>query len=297
VCERGHRLPHRPGYLDAGVDAADEHTARLFRSFGYEHSVFHRLPPQDELVWQRYFSDVPFGDLGEEVGLDAGCGSGRFARFLATRLAALVALDGSLAVKTAARNLAAFPNVVVLRADLRNPPLADHSFGFVCCIGVLHHLADPEPGFHSLVRMLAPGGYLMIFVYSRPQGPGLRSLVVWAATAMRTVTVHAPRRVLRVACAVMAPFLHAVVVLPGRLGERLGIPALDALPLRMYRRLPLRSLWLSLFDVLSAPLERRFAWSEIRPWFDRAGLVVQSVRDDDGLVILARAPQSASWLS
>ena len=278
------------GYLDALDAPPDKLTARTLTSFGYEHTTFVERQRDQESYWRYLFSGVPLEELEGGIGLDAGCGSGRFSGFLATHLRALVALDGSVAVETAARNLAAFPRAVVTRSDLRVVPFAPGSFDFISCIGVLHHLDYAEDAFRSLIRLLAPGGRILIFVYSRPEPGTLRSLVVGTSSALRRLTVHMPHRVLRAVSAVLAATLYAGVVLPGRLGARFGVRSLSALPLAFYRRLPLKALWLSAFDVLSAPLERRYLWPDIRPWFEDARLTVDSVRDDHGLVVMAHRP-------
>jgi SAM-dependent methyltransferase len=284
----------RGGYLDASVEPSDLNTRRMYESFGYQHITFASLVPQDVLVWERYFSDVPFDRLGSGVGLDAGCGNGRFAAFLAPRLRALVALDGSVAVGAAARNLRSFSNVAVIRGDLRSAPLQPHAFDFICCIGVLHHFTDPEEGLGALAKLLVPGGLLLTFVYSRPSRGTVRSFVIGGTAALRRATVGLPHALTRVISSVIAPILYGALVVPGRAGERLGLPRLARLPLRMYRNMPLRTLRESVFDVLSAPLERRYTWPEIEPWFARAGLLIESAREDDGLVVLARAPSGGA---
>jgi hypothetical protein len=55
-----------------------------------------------------------------------------------------------------------------------------------------------------------------------------------------------------------------------------------------YRGKPLRSLVLDTFDRLSAPVEHRYVWSELAPWFEEAHLSVQAARDEAGWFILAR---------
>ena len=57
-----------------------------------------------------------------------------------------------------------------------------------------------------------------------------------------------------------------------------------------YRDKPFRSLVLDTFDRLSAPVEHRFVWSELAPWFDEAGLVVDAARDESGWFIVAHRP-------
>ena len=169
-------------------------------------------------------------------------------------------------------------------------PFAAESFDFIWCLGVLHHLGDPEAGFEELTRRLAPRGRLLVYVYSRPTQKGVRSLGLTAATLLRRFTVRFPHPMLRALCAPLAGLLYLCVVVPGRLGQLTSIGPLERLPLQTYRGRPLRSLWLDTFDRLSAPLEKRYVWEEIEPWFQKAGLEVEAVREDAGLIVLARRP-------
>lgn len=288
LCVDGHAIASPAGYLDVSSSGPfDPETARTLASFGYEWTKFDAIQPEDELFWKRYFADVPLPELHGKVALDAGCGKGRFSYFTAEHVGALVALDGSAAVHAAARNLAAHANVVVVKSDLRRAPFADESFDFIFCLGVLHHLEDPEAGFRELVRMLAPTGLLLLYVYSRPQRHGARFLGLAAASWLRRITPKLPRPLLRTLSLPIAGLLYVAFVLPGRVGSGMGIRWLSSLPLQTYRGRPLRSLWLDTFDRLSAPVEHRYLWSEISPWFASAGLKVLRVRDEAGLFVLA----------
>ena len=291
ACAAGHELARREGYLDAsGTLPVDRQTGRTFASFGYEWTSFDRVQPEDEAFFAQYFADVHVEELAGRVGLDAGCGKGRFTRLMAPYLHGIVALDGSRAVVAAVRNLQDCENAVVLRADLRAAPLAAESFDFISCLGVLHHLADPRAGFDSLVRLLAPGGMLLVYLYSRPDPGTVRALALGSSAALRKLTVHLPHRVTRALAAPIAAALYATVVLPGHLGAKAGIRRLDGLPLVTYRGRPGRSLWLDTFDRLSAPIEKRYVWDEVRPWYEGSGLAVEAVSERGGLVILARRP-------
>jgi SAM-dependent methyltransferase len=292
-CQNGHEMVQRDGYIDASATPVDARTEQTFASFGYEWTVFDKVQPEDERFFRGYFAEIDLASLRDEVGLDAGCGKGRFSRFMAGHLQAILSLDGSDAVRAAARNLVDVPNACVLRADLRTAPLQEASFGFVSCLGVLHHLTEPEIGFQALVRMLSPGGTLLVYLYSRPSKRGIRSYSLQAAGLIRHLTTHLPHTLLRFASAPIAAALYAVIVVPGSFGERRGNRFLTNLPLAVYRRNPLRALWLDTFDRLSAPIETRYTWDDIRPWFERAELRVQSVSERGGLVIVARKVPTA----
>jgi len=222
------------------------------------------------------------------VGLDAGCGKGRYTRFLAEHLGALAALDGSSAVEAAARNLSGFPSVLVVKSDLRRAPFTPSSFDFVASLGVLHHLDDPRRGFERLLTLLAPSGRILLYLYSRPSTPGPRGAALWAAAMMRKVTVWIPHRFLKVLSTPIAAGLYAGVVLPGHYGERRRIRALADLPMAAYRGKPFRSLVLDTFDRLSAPVEHRYVWDELAPWFEENDMVVEAARDEAGWFVLAR---------
>ncbi len=291
-CPRGHRFPARDGYLDLRGDAApDDTTARTFESFGYEWNTFDDVRDEDSQFAEVYFRDLDMGSLHGQTGLDAGCGKGRYTRFLAPHLEGLVALDGSSAVEAAARNLAPFDNVLVVRADLRAAPVRPGSLDLVVCFGVLHHLEDPRAGFGGLVRWLSPRGRILVYLYSRPARFGARRMALAASAALRSVTVRTPHRLLRLISAPIAVLLYVGVVQLGAAGQRAGVGPLARLPMASYRGKPLRSLVLDTFDRLSAPVEHRYLWEDLAPWFEEEGLVVDAARDEAGWFVLAHRGQ------
>ncbi|HXQ43253.1 MAG TPA: class I SAM-dependent methyltransferase [Acidimicrobiales bacterium] len=291
VCPAGHRYGSPMGYLDVSVEqSTDAITEQTFASFGYEWNTFDGVRAEDSRFAEIYFRDLDLVSLAGKVGMDAGCGKGRFTRFLAPHLDALVALDGSSAVEAAVRNLGQFSNVLVVKSDLRAAPFAPESFDFISCLGVLHHLDDPHAGFRDLIRYLAPGGTVLIYLYSRPAAFGARQAALAASAVVRRLTLRLPHRALKAFSALVAVGLYAGFVAPGRFGERRGIKRLAGLPMDTYRDKPFRSLVLDTFDRLSAPVEHRYVWSELEPWFAEAGLTVDAARDEAGWFVVAHRP-------
>jgi SAM-dependent methyltransferase len=291
VCAGGHRRALSHGYLDCSAPVPlDGTTDRTFASFGYEWNNFDDVRDEDEKFAETYFRDIDLDELEGRVGLDAGCGKGRYTRFLAEHLGALAALDGSSAVEAASRNLAGFPSVLVVKSDLRHAPFAPESFDFIASLGVLHHLDDPRAGFTRLTELLAPGGRILVYLYSRPSTFGLRAAALQMASLVRRLTVRMSLPTLKVVSAPIAFLLYCGVVGPGAYGDRHRVASLSALPMSAYRGKPLRSLVLDTFDRLSAPVEHRYVWKELAPWFRDAGLVVDAARDDTGWFVLAHRP-------
>jgi SAM-dependent methyltransferase len=290
-CENSHRYARRQGVLDFSEAASEDgSTGRTFASFGYEWNAFDGIRAEDDDFAEIYFRDLDLEGLRGKVGLDAGCGKGRFTRILARYLDAEVALDGSSAVEAAARSLSDLDNVTVVQSDLREAPFAPGSFDFISSLGVLHHLDDPFDGFKRLLTYLAPGGQILLMLYSRPAQASVRSAALSAAKAIRTVTVRLPHPVVKALSTPVAGLLYAGVVAPGRWGQQHGASSLAALPMYTYRDKPFRSLVLDTFDRLTAPVEHRYVWSELQQWFDETGVVVDSAREETGWFIVAHRP-------
>jgi SAM-dependent methyltransferase len=97
--------------------------------------------------------------------LDAGCGNGRYTRFLTERAdpdAVVTAFDYSLRMLERARNRLAGRRASHAAADLTRLPYAYASFDAAVCGWVLEHLPDPLPGLRELARVLRPAGKLLL---------------------------------------------------------------------------------------------------------------------------------------
>jgi arsenite methyltransferase len=99
----------------------------------------------------------------EMVVADVGAGTGFMAAGLAPLVSRVYVLDGSPAMLDAAReNLARFNNVVFREADGLALPLEDGSVDVAFANMYLHHCPDPEAAIRELVRILRPGGRLVL---------------------------------------------------------------------------------------------------------------------------------------
>lgn len=291
ACPRGHKFERSRGYIDFSCTVqADTTTGRTLDSFGYEWNTFDDLREEDEEFAQVYFKDLDMSSLEGKAGLDAGCGKGRYTRFVAPHLKWMLALDGSSAVEAAARNLRPHRNVLVVKADLRQAPIPPSSLDFVMSLGVLHHLEDPRRGFEKLAALLAPGGRMLLYLYSRPSAAGFRRTGLYLSCQLRKFTLHLPHDVLKVFSVPVAVTLYLGVVEAGALGDRMGIGALSRLPMSSYRGKPFRTLVLDTFDRLSAPVEHRYLWEELAEWFEDAGLEVDACREEAGWFIICHKP-------
>ncbi len=99
----------------------------------------------------------------EMVVADIGSGTGFMAAGLASRVAKVIAVDGSAAMLEVNRqDLAGFSNVEQRLADGAALPFEDAALDAVFANMYLHHCTDPQAAISEMVRVLKPGGRLVI---------------------------------------------------------------------------------------------------------------------------------------
>jgi SAM-dependent methyltransferase len=92
--------------------------------------------------------------------LDAACGTGRYADYLAGRGHRVVGVDSSPDMLARAR--ARVPSGKFLLGDLHHLPLGDNCVDLVVCGLAMSHVATLAPAMAEFARVLRPGGRLVI---------------------------------------------------------------------------------------------------------------------------------------
>jgi SAM-dependent methyltransferase len=108
--------------------------------------------------------------------LVAGCGTGDSVMWLGEQLrdtpSEIVALDlstASLSIAEARAKVRGLSNVRFVNTSLLEAPqLGLGMFDYITCLGVLHHLPDPDTGLRALEAVLAPDGGMGLMVYGLP---------------------------------------------------------------------------------------------------------------------------------
>lgn len=108
-------------------------------------------------------SELPDSVNGARV-LDAGCGTGRFSQLLVDRGAEVVSLDvGVRLLAEVGKKTDSAPCV----GDIQKLPFPDNSFDGVVSSEVIEHIPVPAEGVAELVRVLKPGGFLVLTTPNR----------------------------------------------------------------------------------------------------------------------------------
>jgi SAM-dependent methyltransferase len=98
---------------------------------------------------------------GNEVALDAGCGTGSLAFALASFVSEVVGVDTNAEYLDAGR-AAAPSNVRFVEGDVTELPFGYAAFDLACSHRVLHHVRRPELAVSELARVTRPSGRVLI---------------------------------------------------------------------------------------------------------------------------------------
>jgi SAM-dependent methyltransferase len=142
----------------AGVSVRRGELASAYRAWAATYDEpRNSLFDSEEPVVREILDGLPAG-----TALDAACGTGRYAAYLAGRGHRVLGVDGSAEMLDRARARARVPAAGFARADLHRLPLADGAVDLVVCALALAHLPTLPPVLAEFARVLRPGGHLVV---------------------------------------------------------------------------------------------------------------------------------------
>ncbi len=130
-----------------------------------------RFNSKDSLI--RYA--FPFAKyLNEKIPKDAsvvdiGCGTGQLVSLLSLERSNVVGIDlseSSLAKAIKLKEKFDLKSLRLFQADIFNIRI-DEQFDYVLCLGVLHHTMNAKEGFRQILKLVKPGGYVVIGLYNK----------------------------------------------------------------------------------------------------------------------------------
>jgi len=270
---------------------------RVVKSFGEEWSRFdnQRLEVDElEEMFSCYTSVFPWEDLPDgSEGFDAGCGSGRWARFFAPRVGRLHCIDASEAALEVARTaLASETNVEFRHEALSSIGLEDASCDFGYALGVLHHIPDTERAVAACAAKLKPAAPFLVYLYHDLEDRAwLNRLLLRAVTVVRFVVSRLPSKARSLVAEILAAVVYWPLARMARLVELAGRdPAI--LPLFQYRHRSFYVMRNDALDRFGTRLEKRYSKEGVRQLLEGAGFekVVFSEGPPWWVVVARRQP-------
>ncbi|MDH3627303.1 MAG: class I SAM-dependent methyltransferase [Acidobacteriota bacterium] len=223
----------------------------------------------------RTIGRTPSQFSGKKV-LDAGCGRGVLLELLSKNDAKVIGIDMSDGISVAASKAKKERQAHVVRGDILQPPFPDESFDAIFSLGVLHHTSDCKGSVLRLARLLRPGGFMAIWVYSSYSR--YRNA---CSDALRHVTTRMPHSILFALC-------HLAV--PMKWIQRIPILGLPFRVIPIAAEGPWQSVVLGTFDWYSPKFQSKHTFPEVFEWFEEAEL--EQIRVHDwGIAVSGYAPQ------
>lgn len=138
-------------YIDHYQKDGIEHDYFKERDFGVEHA--------DRRVREHIFSNIR-----KKTGLilDVGCGRAWVAQELCPKNYEVVSMDISLENTTGALKKYPYDNHTAIVADAFSLPFIENVFDYIIASEIIEHVADPAAFVQNLVRVLKPGGTLIV---------------------------------------------------------------------------------------------------------------------------------------
>jgi len=140
---------------DAAVEVDRVDTVSGYRLWSATYDQPNSAFDTDEPVVREIIDSLPVG-----VALDAACGTGRHAQFLAGRGHRVIGVDSSPDMLARARTRV--PQAEFRPGDLHQLPIADAEVDLVVCALALTHVRALTPVVAEFARVLRPGGHLVI---------------------------------------------------------------------------------------------------------------------------------------
>lgn len=241
--------------------SAGEFAEDIQFTFGEEWSEHGEVLPEHRREFENYFDLADVSSLEQARVADLGCGSGRWATFVAPHCREIVLVDFSEAIFVARENLRAADNAAFVLGDVLDLPFGDDAFDFAYCLGVLHHL--PVDALDACRRLARLTPKLLVYLYyALDNRPAYYRALLRVVTGIRTRLAGIRSTKARAAISLaIAVGVYSPMAWLGRVGgERVGrvVPLADT-----YAGMSVRRLRQDAYDRFFTRIEQRFSRADI----------------------------------
>ena len=249
----------------------------VISNFGEEWKQFDQSPIKEaELteLFNNYFSIFPFELIGKDSeGFDMGCGSGRWALFIANKVKRLNCVEPSkTALEIAKIKLKDFSNCYFQNADVMKNNLKNNSQDFGYSLGVLHHIPNTRLGLISCVKKLKKGAPFLIYLYYRFDNKPYWFQLIWRITnVIRLMISKMPFKIKLFVTKLIALMVYWPLARISLILENLGIDVKN-IPISSYRKTSFYTMQTDALDRFGTSLEHRFTKKEILNMMEESGL-------------------------
>ena len=248
---------------------------KVIEEFGEEWTRFDYSSIDAEKLkenFNQYFRIFPWDNLPKNaVGFDMGCGTGRWAQFVAPKVKTLNCIEPSDAINVAKKNLINNKNVVFFRETTENCSVNPASQDFGYCLGVLHHIPNTQKALKDCTRLLKPGAPILLYLYYSFENKPIWFKFLWKVSDyIRKFISISPKPAKHFLAAFIALSVYFPLSRLAYILEKAGLNV-ENIPLSDYRKKPFYQCKNDSLDRFGTRLEQRFSKSQITDMLTNAG--------------------------
>ena len=248
---------------------------RVIQDFGDEWKRFDHssINPEDlKKIFDQYFNIFPWSALPNDAeGFDMGCGSGRWAKFVAPKVGKLNCIEPSDAIEVAKKELINYENIDFYKETTETCSLKPDSQDFGYSLGVLHHIPNTQMALNDCVRLLKSGAPILLYLYYDFENKPQWFKAIWKLSDyFRKLISTSPKAVKYLTSTIIAASVYLPLSKLSYVLEKLGFNV-ENVPLSDYRDKKYYQLKNDALDRFGTRLEQRFSKMKIEEMLIKAG--------------------------
>ena len=231
-------------------------------SFGNEWEAFSEFDDEEiNFIAKDYFDIVRDEDIENKIVLDAGCGSGRWTKYIVNKAKHVELVDPSEAIFVAAKLLKKFSNVSINHASIDQLPFKDEYFDFIMSLGVIHHIPNMELALTHLTSKLKKDGKILLYIYYNLENRSLiYKTIFFLSSFFRFFISKLPFIPKKLICEIIAILIYYPLSKISKLILKLGFKNISKkIPLEYYKDKSIMIMRNDALDRFGTPLEQRFS--------------------------------------
>jgi ubiquinone/menaquinone biosynthesis C-methylase UbiE len=225
-------------------------------------------------IFNNYFKIFPKKKFlnKKKIGVDIGCGSGRWASFIAKRVKFLYLIDASSkAVAVAKETMKNQENTKVLNKNIYNLKLKKNFFDFAYCLGVLHHVKNIDLTLKNINHILKKNGVFLLYLYYSFENRSITYKFIWRlSNLLRILISNLPFLFKQFICDVIAFTIYFPISRLSKYISKLGMN-FHYIPLYYYKDFSIYTLRTDSLDRFGSKIENRFSKTDIKKILIKTG--------------------------
>lgn len=172
--------------------------------------------------------------------------------------------------------------LVLLRSDACNLPLREGAAEVSICDHALQHIPNHRVAFEELVKVTKCGGRVAICVYSWENNFVMTRLVEPSKVFIHLLSLKAQRMLALPLTIIVFALAQGLYSPLGRMWPALGKKIFLFDHMTFWSKFPFSVLWISIFDLIHAPVSYHFSKSEIENLSSDSELTIEQIINTNG---------------